>query len=333
MNAIYHIDFNNDCEFKYHCTKESIKAFDKTIDSKTYPTRPGIFLILLSDLITSPFYLAKKIVDLAVYIFHLMNIKNEDLRKIDWSTSDLCGIIIFQLFNPIACTAVRISSAVIGLVIPSIALKGWKIAEHGESLSLLLWIDIFKDIDYQSFGRQAYEEISPTHAIYYLGEKQTHISLDNDSMDYEEIEDNIFVIFEMLLRAIADDRDCFQILFNYHRAIDSHVKISKNGKYQISHDVKQILKQLKSYSQDDILNIDDFIDLLKTEISIEEFHRLFNHININLRNSFLEDTLNLDKMAIEGFLTDLKDLFSRRFKFGRACFPRSFYNPYCSASN
>lgn len=335
MDIQYHINLNNEYEFKYYCTQESIKAFEATINSKTCPSRITIFINLLQDLATAPFYLAEKLVDLAIHIFRLMNVKTEDQQNMDWTARDLAGIIIFQLFNPAACTAIRISAAVAGLLMPCLALKGWKLAEHGESLSYLLWINIFKDIDYESIEKQAHEEIIPAHAIYYLGKTQTRIALGKDSIDYQELENEITTVFEKLLRTIAsNDRDCFHTLLDYSKATDSQVTMGKNGtSYRISYDVKEILKYLKSSFQKDGLIIEDFIDLLKEELSIEEYQRLFIHIYINLRNSFLEDELNIDKSTVDGYLTDLKDLFSQRFRFGRAHFPQSFYNPYCSGSD
>lgn len=330
MNIKYHIELNNDYEFKSHCTQKSIETFEFAIKNNLPPSRLNLLIVLISDTITAPIYLTQQSAELAFDIFRIINLKTEDKKNSEWFVIDLSKVIFFQLFIPVVCTAIRISATALGLIFPSLALKGWKIAENGELLASSLWQNIFKDLNCYSSAERIFKEIHPSNAVYYLGKKFTYKALQVNSEDLHKLDETIINEFKVLLLKMASHPSCcLDILLDYDKATHPKTTLNKKGiPCLISHDIKKILLVLKVDSTDKEKVVDVF---LKKSFTIEECHKIFFYINLNLNNMFFENQAELKDIEIDNRITQLKDLFSKRFGFGRANLPLSFYNIYSSS--
>ena len=65
MNIQYYINLDNEYDFKAHCAKKSIEAFEMTIRQKYAPSRFSLLTLLVNEVILTPFYLAKKASEIA----------------------------------------------------------------------------------------------------------------------------------------------------------------------------------------------------------------------------------------------------------------------------
>ena len=328
---IRHITLNNDYEFKYYCNQKSVEAFEFAIQSQYPLSHSKLFLILISDTLNAPFYLARKSFELAIDIFRVIDLKMEE-PTIKWSVQDLTEMIAFQLFIPYICLAIRLSAIALGFISPSLTLRGWKIAEDGESFSYLFWTNLFKEAEHPSIDRKVFQEIQPSNAIYYLGKHSVHHAL-KKSQDDQEIDNQIILKFEVLLHSIAQKEPlCFYTLLNPDQIAYPQVTIGKSHTLRpISHDVKKILLNFKSFFPHEKASPKEVINQLKQHLSIQEMHRLFIHIKINIDSLLMESNMNFNKEEIKNHFIDLKNLFSTKFEFGRAHLPFSFYNIHCSS--
>ncbi len=332
MNVVpHHLTLKNEFEFKSQCALQSIKAFEGAIDHQHYPTRINFACIFLTEISLSPFYLAWKVNEAILYSFwHLLNPK--DKNKQLFEIKNLChlsGLLIFQFSIPFICTAIRICATISGLLVPYWALRGWKIAESGEELSYHLWSQHLKEPDRKAINKNVREEIIPSNAIFYLGKENAYFNLVKEADEQEDLESEISSLFSDLLQDIAvNNPSCFRKLFYYDSAITpSHQLCKKHRSYLLSHDIKQMLFQLKqTLPASETINQEDLdnwlIDQISKGFSIEQIRRMFSHVYLNLQAALLVDDLNLDQTSLETYLTTLNDLFCERFGCGRAHFPQ-----------
>lgn len=332
MNIKDHIELNNDYQFRSCCAQKSIETFEFAIKNNLNPSRINLLVFLIRDTITFPLYLTKKSAELAVDIFRLINLKTDDKKNIKWFFTDLSGVIIFQLLTPVVCCAIRINASAIGLIFPSLALKGWKVAENGENLASILWTRIFKDLKCKSANKRVFKEINPSNAIYYLGTTFTQKALQTNPDEIYKLEMKIVAEFELLLLKMSSNPSCcLHILFDHDKALHPQTTLNKNGvTCLINYDIKKILFSLKAEIGNSMKG-KKIIHLLKNNFTIDEFHKLFFYININLNNIFFENQEEFEKFELSDSISQLKDLFSQRFSFGRVNLPLSFYNTYSSS--
>jgi hypothetical protein len=330
----YYLSLNNTHEFKYHCHQTSIRAFEVIQEKEKFPSRFSLIAILTAEIIIAPFYIAQKLVEIAVNLFLILNAKAEAIKSLQLrNISTLVGLTIVQLLLPFVCLALRIGGTTLGILSPPLSVRAWQLAENGECLSYLFWSVTFTDFNCQYQDKQHFEEIQPTNAIFYLGETQTLLCLTHDENYLEEVEIEINASFSNLLKIIAADDPTYFYKLLYYDQTNFPVGMGKYRPfYCLDHDVKQILSRLKpslpKLDTDDSAdalqafideNLDDFIDKIFNELSTKDIHRLFDHIYFNLRNAFLDETdSELNQSWLKPLFTELKDLFSQRFRYGRA---------------
>lgn len=339
MNSIpYFVDLKNEHEFNYYCAQKSLAAFETTLHDRSFlPSRFSFLTLLLTETFSTPFYLASKLTQVAIYIFRILNTKAEEEKPIHLrSLFHLMEAGMIQMLVPCVCTVIRICATTMGFFSPYWAIYGWKFAENGECLSHLLWINVFKEIaGQQYYQEQVYEEIIPSNAIFYLGEMQVRLSLASQFSD-STLEQKISFVFSQLLLFIAvNDPNFFYKLFDYDKTVDLKKMISAdkpNFDYRLNSNVKQILLQLKSTLKENPTH-EWIIQQIETQISIEDKQQLFCHIYLHVRLAFLKNKVHFNQVQTKNYFTQLQDLFSQRFRFGRAHFYQALNNLHCSTSD
>jgi hypothetical protein len=333
MNVHHYVKFNNEYEFQCYCARQSMEAFQKAIDRKSYPSRYSLIFLLFADVSSTPFYLARKITEVVLHIWTIFTLQERERHLLHFkNVSHLAGLTIVQLAIPLTCTAIRICATLSGLLCPRWALYGWKVAESGEELSYRLWSihlrEYMSKVE-QKEGKQIREEIIPTHAIFYLGKENTYFNLADKTDQQKQLEKEISSLFSDLLQDIAtDNRDCFRKLLDYDCAIQPNQHLcKKHQSYLLSHDIKEILLQLKKDVPKELAINEDgltqwLIDQVKKGLSIEQIRRLFCHVYLNLEAALLVDSLHL-KPSVKQNFSFLDHLFCARFGCGCAQYPQT----------
>lgn len=323
MNNQYHVKLNNEYEFKYICSQKSIKGFESVLKKGNFPSRFLMINHLVKEAIYEPFYLAGKVGEIALNILRMSVkiVKQKSLNVKDIAKT--AELIILQTLIPVVCTVMRIFATIVGFVYIPWAIKGWKLAESGESLSYLLWSDFFIKFDCQNSNKKIYKDIVPSNALFYLGEKRILPDLDQDFED--QLNQEIETEFNSLVKTLFDiDRNTFDSIFDYEIA-KSTTKGTKNIFIPFSEDIKDILKTLRANLKEDYTS-KEFCDQIWKKLSLEKVQKLFTYTYFHLRAAQMNGTLNVNPTTIETHFTQLKDLFSQRFGFGRAHFPSSLWN-------
>lgn len=325
MKTDYHIKLKNEYDFKYLCAQKSIEAFESTLTKGNFPSRFTLINHLIKEVIVGPFYLASKICEIAVNILR-MCAKPSNLKSLNFKDiSNTAELIILQTLIPVTCLVMRISAEILGLVYVPLAIRGWKLAENGESLSYLLWSDFFIKFSCHNPHKKIYADIYPSNADYYL-EKNTILPNLEQEVE-EELELEIATEFGALLQMlIQNDPERFNCLFDYDKATDPKTKFSSHVIMPLTPDLKQILFCLKELLIEEYANPEDLCDRFWEELSPKEIHKLFIYTSFHLRGEILDGNLNSNTKVIENHLNQLMDLFSRRFSFGRARFPASMWD-------
>jgi hypothetical protein len=331
MNAQYHVKLNNEYDFKYFCASKSIEVFNHTIDRQSYPSRFSLFTVLLSEAVHSPFYLAGKISEIALYIWNLLSLKVGERRPFHFTyLSNLLALVTLQLLVPLVCTTIRICATITGLLVAHWALEGWKVAESGEQLSYQLWSRHLQDSRCEPQKALAHEEIIPSSAIFYLGIDKVHSSLTNDTINDLDLKNEICLLFsDFLQNFISTHVNCFRKLFYYDLAIHPKQFLSKNNRsYFLSKDTKEILYLLNQRMQSQTFLSPEacdqwLIDQITNHLSIEQMERLFLHLSLNMQAVSINDDLIFNQPSLKKDLTLFSDLFSRYFRFGRAHFTQA----------
>lgn len=331
MNTQYHINLNNEYEYKYLCVQKSAEAFESTLAKRNFPSRLILVDRLIKEIAYSPFYLASKMGEMGINLLRMCS----QLTKKPFYFADLANItelVILQTLTPIICLVMRVSASVLGFIYFPWAIKGWKLAESGESLSYLLWSDFFTQFNCQHSNKKVYGEITPSNAIFYLGERRVSPSLGKDAEDQLQLK--ISNEFSSLLQAlILNDPDIFHKLYDHDLAIDPANELSEQISYPITSELKKILLCLKKHLAEEGLGAKEMCDRFWKDLSPKEMHVLFNYTYFHLRGLLLEGKLNTNTTKIETHLTQLKDLWSQRFFFGRAYFPSSLWDFQSYASD
>ena len=333
----YYIDVENLYTFKGHCHRKSYEAFKAAIEQQQYPSRFSLIFFCLFDTVTSPLYLAKKICEVALYIWNLSNLKDSEGNSLYLEKAPtIIGLMLFQLANVMVCTAIRVFSSVLGLAHPKYALEGWKLAEAGEELAYTLWAQQQSAPSCQESSILVCEDIHPASALFYLGIEQTRQILVRESEAFQQTEEEILMLFtSMLKHMLSANPRCFDKLLHYDKAIKlPKLTMKEQKEYILSHDTKQILLLLKERMKREDVPEDKEDSGLENEpdqllidciaaLTIYQLHRLFNHIYLNLRETLLCNELALDQQLMEQHYTQLSDMFSTHLKFGRAHFRQS----------
>lgn len=330
MDVQFYVNLNNEYDFKRYCAQKSIEVFEHAIDEAQAPSRFKLLELLTSDFFFAPLYLLKRsIIDVAVNIFNLLNAEKEQsmhLRNI----LDITGLIIIQTLLPVVCIGIRISATIMGFFSAHRAVEGWKLAESGDYLSYSLWSNFLQDSSCQSYEKQAYEEIYPSNAIFYLGESYTRSCLNSQDDNHADLETKINEYFLSLLKTLAiEDPECCWKLIDYQAAQDSKIGLRQNGShyYYLNYSVKEILFKIQPLLSTPNEDPDQYIEAICSELSLEETLVLFKHIHLNLSYAFFKKELDLNEGWFKSHFTLLKDLFCQRFDFGRA----HFYQPLFSS--
>lgn len=332
----YHIKLSHEYEYKHHCSEMSSQIFEVALKEKLYPSRFDLLSNLIQETVYAPFYFMRRTAEIAIYTSNLLRSE----RSMDCSgiralnLKDVASLLTLQILIPLVCTAIRLCATVSGLLIPYYALRGWKLAEGGEEYAYLIWMQHFDLTEIPSHNQtQAHEEVDPHHAIFYLGQQQAYklVHLDGEE-DHTYLNDQISQTFSSLLYEIfLSNPECFRQLLNVGSSSKDLAPLPKKNKvcHFISHDTKEILTKLKQDLKDKEIEDSHIDSRLLVEIPnlpTKACQRVFEHIYLNLQNSLLENDLSLDCPVIEQHMMLLKDLFSRRFKFGRVHFPQSIHS-------
>ena len=201
------------------------------------------------------------------------------------------------------------------------ALYGWKLAEAGEELSYQLWALHEQEWIKEDQGFQVYEEITPSNALFYLGEEECK-NFVGERINEEHLEQKISQdLSAMLKNILAKNADCFHHLLNSKDAIQTKRLEKPWNSYSISHNTKQILQRIQDgYEPSPDKTFEDWLIDSISALSVKEQQRIFTHICFNLETVLLNSNLNFNPNELENQMTLLKDLFSQRLRFGRAHF-------------
>ncbi len=333
MNTNYHINLSHEYEYKCRCSEISTHIFDTALKQKHYPSRFSLIANLLKEVLCSSLYFIRKTTEIGLYTLNLMtakkNVHHSAFRAL--RLTDYVSLVSLQILIPILGTTIRVSATVAGLLSPSYALRGWKLAEGGEAYAYLLWTQYFDCTHIPPHHQaQAHEEIDPHNAIFYLGRQDAYyLAHANIVKDHGHLEDQISQKLGSLLYEIFRAHpDYFRQLFNHTSAPNKKNKMC----HFISPDTKEILNNLRRKLKDEELEENRIDSRLLVEIPAlpaKDNRRIFEHISLNLQHSLLENELNLNGQlteSIEEHMMLLKDLFSQRFDFGRAHFPQSMHS-------
>lgn len=336
----YFVNVDNQYAFKLLCHNKSLQAFEIAIREERYPSRLSLVYLGAYNALASAFCVIGRIGEIALYIWNLSNQKDHEGSSVRFHhLASIIGLSAFQLSIPIMCTAIRISACLVGLLVPRLALEGWKIAEAGEELSYLHWSEQQKNIAGTEADRSVFVEIIPENAIAHLGIERTRSVLGQTQEVHQRIEGEIHMNFlELLNHILSANSRCFKKLFHYDHAVVLPKMVSRDQRsYTLSHDTMLILRLLKemklnedrglseeeSSSQEESSRL--LIDTMVTQLTIQQIHRLFVHVHLNLHDTMICEELKLDAQLMEQQFMLLSDLFSLRFEFGRA----HFYHPAC----
>lgn len=335
LSHYHHINLNSEYEFKYHCAQRSVEAFENTLAKKSYPLRFHLFALFIHETICTPFYLAGKLGEIALNIFRIISIKVEGKNSLSLEDlSNMTTLMICQILIPITCIVIRVSATILGFICPRWAIQGWKLAENGESLLHLLWAKTFQKFHGHTYDKQACVDILPSNAFFYLGEKQTRISLEKENDSIPELEIKINTLLGDLLQILAlNDPNYFKKLVDYELAIAPKID-GEPPFYPPNDETRKILIRFKKHLKEEYLNVEELFDRFWEEIPlIEDVHLLFNYVYFNLHAILLEKRkerkLNSSPTLIEAQLMELRDLFSQRLQFGRAHFAPLIWNIHC----
>lgn len=336
------INLDNYYDFKAHCHRSSIRAFDSALEEQHYPSRFNLLFLAACEVPAAPVPLIRKIVEIALYFWNLSHQKDPQgfSFHVDYLPS-LVGWVSFQLTMPLLCTAIRMGAAVSGLLDPKHALRGWKLAEAGEELTYQLWSEQHGTLSDDLGQTKVCKEIHPQSAVFYLGLNETQHLLREDPSVIQNIEEEITANFLDLLSYIANANPlCFKKLFDYDTVIKSPKLTKKGNSYHLDGETEQHLFGLRNLRPCSIAAMEKFSDKEEEEkawqreatliisdifrqLPIEKIRVLFLHVYMNLQDASLCSELHLDPQQMQNDLTHLEDLMSRRFSFGRAHFYRS----------
>lgn len=314
------IPLRNENDFYIHCSRTSIDVFTLFLERHENLSRLSFLPLLFKEVVTDPFYLTGKVFST---LFRLGDAIYRGKQEKVWDNATLVQLTLVQLLIPFVLIAIRILSIVSGFFNPRWALQGWRIAEGGESLTYHLWDNWIGGSSGES-SKIVCEEIYPSNAIFYLGLTSIHHCLNQQSVDHLILEQDILNKFGEFMHTIyASNRDCFRKLFYYDLVIKPYHCLSKRyPSFFLSYDTRKILSDLKVHNHHSNLEEYDrkLMDYIISDLSIEEVERLFEHLFLNLQGTLTEDSLSLELVQIEENFKLLRDLFSHRFRFGRAHF-------------
>ncbi len=343
----YCVNLDNEYEFKIFCHEKSLEAFDIAIAQDCYPSRFRLFTLLVSEVVSDLFYLAKKLVEIAFHILYILSQQLEEQRPFNIrSLSNLVALLTIQFCLPFVCTAIRILATVSGFLVPRWAVQGWRVAESGEMLSYVLWSKIFEEFSTNHLDLTAYEEIEPSNAIFYLGKRETYHFLGNPP-DHSELKLEVVATFAIFLQKIVlYDRQYLYELLGHDSMAGSELdeqesstqakkSYVKNRSYsQPNHEINQVLAKFKSYllgeeSSGEELDETQLEEIMQT-LSMEELQKLFTYFYFKLYAGFLaQDLKKINQKEIKFYFTQLKNLFSQQFRFGRAHFYQTSHSLHC----
>lgn len=319
----YFIQCDNQYSFQACCHEESKRALDYAFKQAKYPNRFTLLMFGVSDAIYGVFYLIKKITEIACFTWNLYLVK--DSKENCFHRRELAsnaGVITLHLGLPIICTAIRVASSAVGIISAKYALMGWIIAESGEELAYHFWSGCQRGQPNSAALQEVSREINPRNAIFYLGEPLVIESYRQANPLDINIEAQIHENFKTLLTHLQasdknkkEDEKLFNKLLKYEEAIKYPKLVNRNPPpYLLSFDTQQILLKLRD---NNIKN--ELIETIFEVLTMAEIHRLFIHIQLNLRGVLQTEQLKLQQVNLDA-IEELTDLFSRNLKFGRARF-------------
>ena len=185
----YFVNLDHEYQFKGYCKGKSIEVFNSCLAQGIYPSRLHLIILGASEILYAPFTLIKKVYEIFVYVWNLINLNKFEPRSLKLSKT--FSLIALQSLIPLASLVIRLSSVFLGIFKPRFALVGWKLAEEVEKLSYEIWAEDIKQYDWKSNSKQVCEAIIPANAIHYLGFEQTRFHLKIDPKKLENIENQI----------------------------------------------------------------------------------------------------------------------------------------------
>lgn len=302
------INLNNQYEFDVLCAQKSIEIFETALKTGALPTRANLFITILGEAVRLPFYLSLKILSALSHLLTYLSIKIRN-QTIEFSFSGFIHIIfltLIQLLCPLICTAVRMMSSLIGFLSPYWALQGWCWAEKKEECSHQLVAHHWQtEIPQLSKKGSLQKDIRPDNALFYLGWHRTHSIAQSTSQPTHTqrletaIRSSVITFLQTLQHEGLDSQDqaC------YSSAIGSWTRLKEEAETSL------------------IIDQSNWMQLTCQQLSIEELHSLFSDLCLKLESHFFEKADCNNRVLILSQINQLKNLFSHRFKFGRASYP------------
>lgn len=123
--------------FEINCILKSDQLLEKAIRDSTLPSRPGHIVTCICAGITLPFALVARVLSVAGNVFSMACVVLtmpcrgkviDNLKMLGYRVTRLCLLDPVHILSVIVAGAIKVVSAVLGIIMPSIAARGYKLA-------------------------------------------------------------------------------------------------------------------------------------------------------------------------------------------------------------
>lgn len=305
----------NQEEFRVVSSQKSIALFNEAA-LKDSLSRTRTLWLIVKSVAAEPFFLINHFFSFVGNFFYLailpVSQEGQKIKELKYRLVRLIVLDPLHLLNKIFIVVLRITSLFLGLIFPYFALLGLKKAEEMELINLQSRANLRKK--YPSSGCvEKREEICPSSAFFYLGEKIS-IQLEQGSKTDDEkqrLDNEIKTLFIQALSHFGkEDPNGFRKLFQNKNHVNLQSAIEKIGLKNCAVNIQTFLTKIAQ------LPVEEIAGLVKNEASCII---LGSEEHIFSKSFVLGDNLNstsaVAKFVEQKFL-ELQISLSRRLGFG-----------------
>lgn len=282
-------------QFDVVCHEKSIFLLKESLVKKELPSKAAHVWIAIKTIAHESFSVMGKILSIAGNIFMLimLPVSKGEKQKKEMLAYRLCCLILdpVNVMTGIIASTMRISSSVLGIGSPSLAVKGWIYSEKIEQWTVGLKANLWKKIAPNSPYSLKLHKISPTHALRYLGEKCC-VELERAAKSKEELE--------------KLNQDLKNAFFEYltHLHTNAPAKLAKAFEVNSNTPSKISLILQKLSSEENTPDINKVKEVLEDE----EINDLYEHVNLavftNNAEKMYDQFRNILRCANKEIITD-----------------------------